>query len=111
MASSWRVSTKSSVNRSSAVMSRLLEHVDRAFGTVEHRQACTVLFAWQHGALADDRPVALVVRAEQTGSEVVAAAVPLAALGVALYFHCRVPVRAVKPAAGRCGVSRHLAGS
>src|SRR4249919_3122766 len=89
------VSRKSCVKRSSAAMSGLPEEVDRALGAVGSRQACLVLFARWHDAVAEDRPIALVVVAEQVGGAVVAAAVPLAALGADLHFHCVVPVCAV----------------
>jgi hypothetical protein len=62
-------------------MSHLLEKLDRAFGTVGRREARVVLLARRHGAIAEDLPVALVVVAEDAGGEVIAAAVPLAALG------------------------------
>src|SRR5690349_9262785 len=89
--SSSRSDRKSSVNRSSAAMSALLE-LDRALGTVGYRQACVVRLARRHRPVAEDRPVALVVLAEQAGGEVVAAAMPLAALGVDLHSHRWTPV-------------------
>src|SRR5215470_18026867 len=76
-------------------MSCLPEEVDRAFGAVGRRPAGLVLLARRHGAVAEDRPVALVVVAEQAGDEVIAPAVPLAAFGVDLHFQCVVPVCAV----------------
>src|SRR6266566_9501540 len=81
-------------------MSRLLEDLDRALGTVGLRQTCLALFARRHGAVAEQPAVALVILAEQVRDKVVAAAVPLAALGADLHSHrvlpClrRVPVRA-----------------
>src|SRR5215469_15938463 len=80
------------MKRSSAVMSGLLEQLDRVLGTVKDRQARLVLAARRHGAVAEYLAVALVVRAEQCGSEVVAAAVPLAALGIDVHFHWAIPV-------------------
>jgi hypothetical protein len=68
-------------------MSALLEELDRVFGTVQNRQACVLLLIRRHGAVAEDLPVALVVISEQARGEVVAAAVPLAELGIDLYFH------------------------
>src|SRR5690348_12821757 len=85
MTSSSRSDRKSSVNRSSAVMSALLE-LDRALGTVGYRQASVACLARRH------RPVAVVVLAEQVGGEVVAAAVPLAALRVDVHSHRSAPV-------------------
>src|SRR5215471_7485289 len=95
MSSSSRESRKSWVNRSSAAMSALLEQIDRALGAVGCRQARVALFARRHDAVAEHLPVTLVVRAEQAGGAVVAAAVPLAALGADLDFHCPVLVCAV----------------
>src|SRR5215469_4042048 len=92
MTSSSRSSRKSSLNRSSAAMSVLLDQLDRALGTVGHRQARVVHLARRHRPVAADRPVALVVLAEQAGGEVVAAAVPLTALGVDLHSHRSAPV-------------------
>src|SRR5690349_404157 len=91
MTSSSRSDRKSSVNRSSAVMSALLE-LDRALGTVGYRQASVACLARRHRPVAEDRPVALVVLAEQVGGEVVAAAVPLAALRVDVHSHRSAPV-------------------
>src|SRR5262249_61018662 len=97
MTSSSRESRKSSVNRSSAAMSALLEQVDRSLGAVGCRQARVALFARRHDAVAEHLPVTLVVRTEQVGGAVVAAAVPLAALGADLNLHCGVLVCAVRP--------------
>lgn len=72
-------------------MSRLLEDLDRALGTVGLRQTCLALFARRHGAVAEQPAVALVVLAEQVRDEVIAAAVPLAALGADLHFHRVLP--------------------
>src|SRR5262249_37078414 len=91
------VSLKSSVKRSSAAMSTLFKEFDRVLGTVEPGQACVPLLARRHGAVAKDFPVTFVVVAEKLRDEVVAAAVPLAALGVDLHFHCGVPIWAVLP--------------
>src|SRR2546421_2629198 len=88
---SARASRKSWANRSPAVMSRLLADLDRALGTVGHRQPCLALLVPRHHAVAEDRSVALLVLAEQTRSEIVAAAVPLAAVRIDLHFHCAVP--------------------
>src|SRR2546430_5420343 len=68
-------------------MSRLLEDLERAVGTVGLRQPCLALFARRHGAVAEQPAVALVILAEQVRDKVVAAAVPLAALGADLNFH------------------------
>src|SRR5262245_40351110 len=76
-------------------MSRPLKDLDRALGTVGLRQTCLALFARRHGAVAEQPAVALVILAEQVRDEVVAAAVPLAALGADLHFHRVVPVCAV----------------
>src|SRR5437016_5083029 len=76
-------------------MSRLLEDLDRALGTVGLGQTCLALFARRHGAVAEQPAVALVVLAEQVRDEVVAAAVPLAALGADLHLHRVGPVCAV----------------
>src|SRR5580698_9263397 len=59
-------------------MSSLL-YVDRALGAVGRRQAGLLLLARRDGAVAEHRPVALVVVSEQGRREVVTAAVPLAA--------------------------------
>src|SRR6266550_4158629 len=81
-------------------MSRRLEDLDRALGTVGLRQTFLALFARRHGAVAEQPAVALLILAEQVRDKVVAAAVPLAALGADLHFHrvlpClrRVPARA-----------------
>src|SRR5215475_16150496 len=90
-----RRSRDSRLKRSSAAMSALLEDLDRALGTVGLRQTCLALLARRHGAVAEQPAVALVILAEQVGDEVVAAAVPLAALGADLHFHRVVPVCAV----------------
>src|SRR5213592_4535482 len=82
-------------------MSRLLKEVDRAFGAVGHGQTCLAFLAWRHDAVAEDLFVALVVVAEQAGDEVITAAVPLAAVGVDVHFHCVVPVCTVMPAGER----------
>src|SRR5579862_3456782 len=102
----------SSVNRSSAAMSRLLGQFDGVLGAVELRQARVVLQAGRHRTVAQDRPVALVVVAEQAGRQVVAAAVPLAPLVVDLYlhFHCVVPV-CVEVTVGPNAVTRRLSRS
>src|SRR5262249_41785760 len=105
MTSSSRESRKSSVNRSSAAMSALLEQVDRALGAVGCRQARVALLARRHDAVAEHLPVTLVVLTEQVGGAVVAAAVPLTALGADLDFHCGVLVCAVRPAVARGGAS------
>src|SRR5262249_57635146 len=84
MSSSSRESRKSSVNRSSAAMSALLEQIDRALGAVGCRQARVALFARRHDAVAEHLPVTLVVRTEQVGGTVVAAPVPLAAVAADL---------------------------
>jgi hypothetical protein len=68
-------------------MSALLEKLDRVFGTVCDRQASVLLLVRRHGAVAQDPPVALVVFPEQARGEIVAAAVPLAELGIYLDFH------------------------
>src|SRR5262249_61268414 len=98
MSSSSRESRKSSVNRSSAAMSALLEQIDRALGAVGCRQARIALFARRHDAVAEHLPVTLVVRTEQVGGTVVAAPVPLAAVAADLDLHGVVPVCAVMPA-------------
>src|SRR5689334_24703168 len=76
-------------------MSRLLEDLDRALGTVGLGQTCLALFARRHGAVAEQPAVALVVLAEQVRDEVIAAAMPLAALGADLHLHRVSPVCAV----------------
>jgi hypothetical protein len=80
-------SWQSCVKRSSTVISGLLQEVDSAFGTVGRRQACLAFVARRYGAVTEDLPVTLVVRAEQVGREVIAAAVSLAAFGADLHFH------------------------
>src|SRR5690242_11319470 len=84
--SSSRVSRKSSVNRSSVAMSRLLD-VDRTFRAVQLGQAGVLLLARRHGAVAEHGPVTLFVIAEQARRKVVAAAVPLAALVIDPHLH------------------------
>jgi hypothetical protein len=51
-----------------------------------------MLLVRQHGAVAKNLPVALVVLPEQTGGKVVTAAVPLAAISVDLYLHRDIPL-------------------
>ena len=73
--------------------------------TEDFREAGVVLLAGRDGAVAQDLPVALVVRAEQVVREVVAAAMPLAAAGIDVHLHrvapvCAAPPRAVPPRAG-----------
>src|SRR5271169_4071188 len=87
-------------------MSPLLEKLDCAFGTVQDRQACVVLLVRRHGAVVEDLPVAFVVVPEQAGGEVVAAAVPLAEIGIDLHFHCAAPVCVVRAAGARAVTSR-----
>jgi hypothetical protein len=88
----------------------LSEHLDRAFGTVGRGPARVTLVARRHDAVAEYRPVALVVLAEQAGGEVIAAAVPLAAGGIDVHLHggfthipimTTAPSRAVPPEAGQ----------
>src|SRR5260370_40451240 len=62
------------------------------FGAVERRPAGVLLLVRWHGAVTQDRPVALVVITEQAGGEVVAAPVPLAPLRIDLYLHRVAPV-------------------
>src|SRR5499427_9432247 len=100
---SSRLSRYSSVKRSSAAMSALLGYLDRVLGTVGLRQTCLALFARRHGAVAEQPAVTLVILAEQVRDEVVAAAVPLAALGADLHFHRVVPCLRRVPCQGRSG--------
>jgi hypothetical protein len=51
-----------------------------------------MLLARQHGAVAKNLPVALVILAEQAGRKVVTPAVPLAAISVDLYLHWDIPL-------------------
>jgi hypothetical protein len=74
-------------------MSPLLEQFDRAFGTVESGQAGVALLVRRHGSVGQDLPVTLVIISEKAGGKVVAAAVPLAELGIDLHFHCAAPAR------------------
>src|SRR5215813_10590782 len=83
-------------------MSRPLKDLDRALGTVGLGQTCLALLARRHGAVAEQPAVALVILAEQLRDEVVAAAVPLAALGADLHFHRIVPVCRSGPARWPC---------
>src|SRR5262249_14634296 len=76
-------------------MSRPLKDLDRALGTVGLGQTCLALLAPRHGAVAEQPAVALVILSHQVRDEVVAAAVPLAALGADLHFHRVAPVCAV----------------
>ena len=46
-----------------------------------------MLVARRHDAVAEYRPVALVILAEQAGGEVIAAAMPLAAGGIDVHLH------------------------
>src|SRR5437588_10289476 len=80
--SSSRASRKSSVNRSSAAMSRLLD-VDRVFRAVQCRQAGVVLLARRARAVTEHGPVALVVVTEQAARQLVAPPTALTALGIA----------------------------
>src|SRR6516225_6653696 len=77
------------VKRSSAVMSG---HLDRAFWAVGRGPAGRVLEARRYHAVPQDLPVAFFVVAEELGGEVVAAAVPLAALRIYPHLHCGAPV-------------------
>src|ERR1700680_3256171 len=87
-------------------MSRPLEEADRPLWTVGRREACFRHLARRHDAVAENRPVALVVVAEQAGGDVVAAAVPLATPGVNVHLHCALPVCAVRPAGARAVTTR-----
>src|SRR5580704_5355608 len=87
-------------------MSPLLEKLDCVFRTVQDRQACSVLLVRRHGAVVENLPVAFVVVSEQAGGEVVAAAVPLAEIGIDLHFHCAAPVCVVMAAGARAETSR-----
>src|SRR5580700_159932 len=99
--SSPAVSRKSWLKRSSTLMSLFLQHADRAFRAVGRRQPCFLLPAWRNDAVAPDLPIALVVLAEQVRGQVVAAAMPLAAVGVDLQFHGVTPV--LWPGPGEAG--------
>src|SRR5207244_5720856 len=94
--SASRASRKSSVNRSSAAISRLLD-VDRVFRAVQCGQAGVVLLARRDRAVTEHGPVALVVVTEQAGRQVVAPAVALTALGIDPHLHRAAPVCAVPP--------------
>jgi hypothetical protein len=61
-------------------MSGLLDELDGAFGTVPDGKTSVLLLARWHGAVTEHLAVTFVVVAEQTGREVIAAAVPLAEL-------------------------------
>src|SRR5258708_39139464 len=87
-------------------MDSVAEALDRVFGAVRNGEPCVVLPARRHGAVAEGLPVALVVVAEQAGGEVVAAAVPLAALGVDLDFHRAAPANSVISVRARAVITR-----
>src|SRR5215475_16029460 len=107
-----RRSRDSRLKRSSAAMSALLKDLDRAFGTVGLGQPRLALLARRHGAVAEQPAVALVILAEQVRDEVVAAAVPLAALGADLHFHRVVPcLRRVPVRAGRARLPCFIMGA
>src|ERR1700728_5491858 len=89
--SSPAVSRKSWVKRSSTLMSLFLQHADRAFRAVGRGQPCFLFLAGRNGPVAEDLPVALVVLTEQVRGQVVAAAMPLAAVGLDLQFHALLP--------------------
>src|SRR5215468_3062467 len=80
------------MNRSSTVMSGLLDDLDRALRAIGHGATCGLLLVGRDDAVAEDHSVALVVFAEQVGGEVVAATMPLANLGVDPEFHRAAPV-------------------
>jgi hypothetical protein len=73
-------------------MSQSLDELNRMLGTIQRREVGVMPLARRHGAVAQNRPVALVVVTEQAGREIVAAAVPLAAPGVNLYLHRDIPL-------------------
>jgi hypothetical protein len=72
-------------------MSALLGKLNRVLGTVRDRQESVLLLVRRHGALTQNPPVSLGILPEQVRGEVVAAAVPLALVGVDLNFHCVTP--------------------
>src|SRR5580704_6523411 len=88
---SSRCSRSSWLKRSSMLMSGLLENEDRRLGAVGGGQACPLLLVGWDYAVAESLAVALVVRAEQLGGEVVAAAMALAAVGINVHFHVAPP--------------------
>ena len=75
------------MKRSSTVISRPLGELDSVLGAVSAARRASS--SWSGGTTPSPRtlPVTLVVITEQAGREVVAAAVPLAALMVDLYLH------------------------
>jgi hypothetical protein len=73
-------------------MSQPLDELDRVLGTVQRRQTGIMLLAWRHGAVAQNRPVALVVVAEQARRKVIAPAVPLATAEVDLHLQWDIPL-------------------
>src|ERR1700733_9151557 len=81
-------SLKSRANRSSTVMSGLLEEFDRAFRAVGNRETSLALLVGRDYAVTEDRAQAFLVVTEQVRGEVVAPAVPLADVGVDLQLHC-----------------------
>src|SRR3979411_1684342 len=87
-------------------MSRPFKEADRLFRAVGRREACFLLLARRHDGVAENRAIAIVVVAEQAGGDVVAAAMPLATLGVDLHLHCAVPLCAVRPAGARAVTTR-----
>src|ERR1700684_1216699 len=86
-----RLRQRPSAERLSLAISEPLNELDRLLGTVQPREAGVVLLARRHGAVAQDRPVALIVLTEQAGRKVVAATVPLAGPRVDLYLHWDIP--------------------
>jgi len=86
-------------------MLSLLEQYDGAFGAVEGGQAAIALRIRRHGGVGKYVPVTLVVVSEQAGGKVVAAAVPLAELGIDLYLHRAAPVCPVVTAGARASES------
>jgi hypothetical protein len=73
-------------------MSQPFDEINRVFGTIQCRKAGIMLLARRYGAVANNRPVALVVITEQAGRKVVAPAVPLAATEVDLHLQWDIPL-------------------
>src|SRR5436309_15721412 len=95
------------------VISVLLDDVDGLLRAVGRGEACVLLPARRHSTIAGQRGVAVLVLAEQVGSEVVATAVALATFGVDPHSHETVPIcvavvgaRAVTTRARRVAHSR-----
>jgi hypothetical protein len=73
-------------------MLRPPNHPDRVLRAVERRAAGVVLLAGRDDAAGQHLSVTLVVVAEQTRGEVVAASMTLAETAVDLHFHGNLPL-------------------